>query len=51
MKIHDEELLNSEFVTVDEKGWHISDDAPEALKEKFKEFIRKAEDGIEIELK
>lgn len=51
MKIHDEELMNSEYITVDEKGWHISDDAPEELKNKFKEFIKKAENGIEVELK
>ena len=51
MKIIDEELMNSEFVTVDEKGWHISNDAPDELKEKFKEFIEKTENGIEIELK
>lgn len=51
MRIIDEELMNSEFVTVDEKGWHISDDAPDELKKKFKEFIEKAENGIEIELK
>ena len=51
MKYYDEELMNSEYITVDEKGWHISDDAPEELKEKFKEFMKKAESGIEIELK
>ena len=50
MKIFDEDLMNSNFVTVDEKGWHISDDAPDELKEKFKEFIEKTEKGIEIEL-
>ena len=46
----DEELMNSEFVSIDEKGWHISDDAPEDLKKKFKKFIENAEKGIEIEL-
>ncbi len=51
MKIFDEELMNSEHITVDEKGWHISDDAPEELKLKFREFMKKAENGIEIELK
>ena len=51
MRIYDEELINSEYVTIDERGWHISDDAPEELKKKFKAFIKKAEDGIEIELK
>ncbi len=51
MKDYDEELFNSEFITSDEKGWHISDDAPEELKKKFKTFIKRAEDGIEIELK
>ena len=51
MKIHDDELMNSEYVYIDEKGWHISDDAPEELKDKFNEFIKKAEQGIEIELK
>lgn len=51
MKIIDEELMNSKYVTIDEKGWHISDDAPLALKERFYEFIEKVNDGIEIELK
>ena len=51
MKIIDEELLESKYVSVDEKGWHISDDAPEDLKQKFKMFIQQAEDGIEIVIK
>lgn len=51
MKIYDETLMNSEYITVDEKGWHISDDAPEELKKRFKEFIEKTENGVEIELK
>ena len=51
MKIFDEELLNSEYVTVDETGWHISEDAPEELKKKFKDFIKAAQTGIEIEIK
>lgn len=51
MKIYDEELMNSEFISIDEKGWHISDDAPDELKKKFNEFIEKAKDGMEIELK
>lgn len=51
MKSINNELLESEFVSVDEKGWHISDDAPEDLKQKFKKFIQQAEDGIEIEIK
>jgi hypothetical protein len=46
-----EDWMKSEYITVDEKGWHISDDAPDDLKEKFREFIVKAEQGIEIELK
>ena len=50
MRIYDKELMNSKYVIVDERGWHISDDAPDDLKEKFKEFINRAEDGIEIEL-
>lgn len=51
MKIHDNELMNSEYVTIDEKGWRISEDAPEELKDKFNEFIKKVEQWIEIELK
>lgn len=51
MRIYDENLTNSEYVTIDEKGWHISDDAPAELKKKFNEFISKTESGIEIELK
>lgn len=50
MKVIDEELMNSEYITVDEKGWHISDDAPHELKAKFDEFIERASEGIEIEL-
>lgn len=50
MKIYDEELMNSEYITADEKGWHISDDAPVELKEKFKDFLEKTEQGIEIEI-
>lgn len=51
MKMYDEELVNSEYITIDERGWHISDDAPEELKKKFNEFISKAESGVEIEIK
>lgn len=51
MKIIDNELMGSEFITVDEKGWHISEGAPDDLKRKFEEFIKKAENGGEIELK
>lgn len=51
MRMYDEELMNSEYITIDEKGWHISEDAPEELKKKFNEFISKAESGIEIEIK
>lgn len=51
MKSFENELLESEFVSVDEKGWHISDDAPEDLKQKFEKFIQQAEDGIEIVIK
>ena len=51
MRMYDEEMMNSEYITIDEKGWHISEDAPEELKEKFNEFISKAESGIEIEIK
>lgn len=50
MRIYDEELMNSEYITIDEKGWHISDDAPDELKKKFNEFISKAESGVEIEI-
>ena len=46
MRIYDVELMNSEYITVDEKGWHISDDAPEELKKKFNEFISKAEADV-----
>ena len=45
------ELLFSEYVTIDERGWHIRDDAPEELKERFEQFIKEAQDGMEIELK
>lgn len=51
MKIFDEELFNSKFITIDEKGWHISKDAPEELKKKFNEFIKIAQTGIVIEIK
>lgn len=51
MKRIDEDLMNSEYVTIDERGWHISDDAPAELKEEFKRFIEQAEQGAEIELK
>ena len=50
MKVIDKELINSKYVTVDEKGWHISDDAPDELKKKFNDFIENAKNGIEIEL-
>lgn len=45
------ELLKSEYVTVDEKGWHIADNAPEDLKKQFKAFMDKAKDGAEIIIK
>lgn len=51
MKNINEKLLNSEYVTIDERGWHISKDAPEDLKKEFDEFIKSAEDGAEIEIK
>lgn len=51
MKKLDHDLLNSEYVTIDERGWHISDDAPDELKEEFEQFIEEAQDGMEIELK
>lgn len=50
MREYNEELMNSEYVTIDERGWHISEDAPEELKKKFNEFISRAS-GVEIELK
>lgn len=49
MKTEFENWMNSEYITIDEKGWHISDDAPEELKEKFKKFID--EPSIKTELK
>lgn len=51
MKQHNIDLLESEYVTIDERGWHISEDAPEELKEQFEQFIKAAEDGMDIELK
>ena len=51
MKSIENELLDSEYVSIDEKGWHISDDTPENLKQKFKKFIQQAEEGIEIEIR
>lgn len=51
MKTIDKELMTSEYITVDEKGWHISEDAPDELKAKFDKFIESAKDGVEIELK
>lgn len=51
MKRIDHDLLDSEYITIDEKGWHIAKDAPEELKEQFSRFIKEAEDGMEIELK
>lgn len=50
MKEINSDLLNSEYVTIDESGWHISDDAPEEIKAQFEQFINAAEDGMEIEL-
>ena len=50
MKIIDEELMSSEYITVDERGWHISENAPDELKEKFNEFIEGAQEGMVIEL-
>lgn len=50
MKIIDKELMTSEYITVDEKGWHISEDAPDELKAKFYKFIESAKEGIVIEI-
>ena len=44
-----EDWMNSEYITIDETGWHISDDAPKDLKEKFHKFV--GETGVKIELK
>lgn len=50
MRQHNSNLLNSEYVTIDERGWHISDDAPDDLKKEFEQFIKAAEDGMDIEI-
>lgn len=51
MKNIDFDLMDSEYVTIDEKGWHISDDAPDELKKRFWRFLDQATDGAEIELR
>ena len=50
MRQHNSNLLNSEYMTIDERGWHISDDAPDDLKKEFEQFIEAAEDGMDIEI-
>ena len=35
-----EEWMNSEYITIDERGWHISNDAPDDIKHKFDEFMK-----------
>ena len=50
MMIEFEDWMESEYITIDEKGWHISDEAPVELKEKFHTFINNVERGIEVEL-
>lgn len=51
MKRLDQEMMDSEYVTIDERGWHIADNAPDELKERFERFLEEAQDGMEIELK
>ncbi len=48
MQVFDEELLNSKYVTIDEKGWHIAEDAPKELKEKFDKYISQIKEQGEI---
>ena len=48
MKAIGERLSQSEYVTVDAQGWHISDDAPDDVKKEFDTFIQQAKDGGEI---
>lgn len=33
--------IKSEYITIDETGWHCSDDAPDDIKQKFEEFMEK----------
>lgn len=34
-----EDWIKSKYITVDSYGWHCSDDAPNSIKKKFKEFM------------
>lgn len=49
MTISSEDWMNSKYITVDEKGWHCSDDAPEEIKKAFKEFMKMADNPIVVE--
>ena len=50
MIIEYEDWMRSEYITIDEKGWHCSEDAPAEIKKKFKEFINMTKSGINIVL-
>ena len=47
MKIPLGNLSQSEFVTIDEKGWHISDEAPEDLKKEFDNYFKVIGSSVE----
>ena len=37
--------IESEFITIDENGWHCADDAPEDIKKEFYDFMSKVNSG------
>ena len=39
-----------EWVNVDEKGWHLKDNAPDKIKKEFEEYMQEINEGtIEFE--
>lgn len=35
--------MNSEYITIDEMGWHCSEDAPKEIKDAYNEFMEEVD--------
>ena len=40
--------IKSEYITIDESGWHCSDDAPDDIKQKFEDYMSQVNGSVTI---
>lgn len=40
--------IKSKYITIDEDGWHCSDDAPDSIKKEFYNFMSQVNSGVKI---